>query len=82
MNPSFSDLALRYPAINESLFKEISENRLALVNVLKLSTDYTPDWEKLKALKVNSTPAVDTLEEDALLSGVKGSPHLIRCVLL
>lgn len=82
MNPLFSDLAVRYPAINESLFKAISENTLAPVNVLKLSTDYTPDREKMKVLKVNSTLAVDTLEEDALLSEVKGSSHLIRCFLL
>lgn len=68
MNPLFSDL------INESLFKAISENILAPINILKLSTDYTPDREKMKA--------VDALEEDALLSEVKGSSHLLRCFLL
>ena len=79
MNPSFSDLAVRYPAINKSLFKAISENTLASINVLKLFTDYTPDREKIKVLKVNNSLAVDTLEEDALLSGVKRSSYLIRC---
>lgn len=48
MNPLFSNLLVRYPAINKSLFKAISENILAPVNVLKLSTDYTPDREKMK----------------------------------
>lgn len=61
MNPLFSDLA-------EPLFKAISENTLAFVNVLNLSTDYTPDREKLKVLKINSMLAVDTLEEGALHS--------------
>lgn len=78
----FSDLAVRYPAINESLFKAISENTMEPINILKLSTDYTPEREKMKVLKVNSTLAVDTLEEDALLSEVKGPAHLIRCFLL
>ena len=41
MNLLFSNLAVRYSAINESLFKTISENTLAPVNVLKLSTDYS-----------------------------------------
>lgn len=68
MNPLFSDLVVRYLAINESLFKAISENTMAPINILKLSTNYTPEREKMKVLKVNSTLAVDTLEEDALLS--------------
>lgn len=45
-------------------------------------TDYTPEREKLEVIKVNSTLVVDTLEEDALLSKIKGSSHLIRCFLL
>ena len=82
MNPLFSDLAVRYPAINETLFKAISENTLAPVNILKLSTDYTPDREKMKVLKVSNALAVDALEEDALVSEVKGPSHLLRCFLL
>lgn len=81
MNLLFSDLAVQYPAINESLFRAISENTLALLNILKLSRDYTPDREKMKVLKVSNLLAVDALE-DALLSEVKGSSHLLRCFLL
>lgn len=36
----------------------------------------------MKVLEVNNALAVDTLEEDALLSEVKGSSHFIRCFLL
>ena len=68
MNPLFSDLAVRYPAINETLFKAISENPLAPVNILKLSTNYTSDGEKMKVLKASNTLALDALEEDALVS--------------
>lgn len=82
MNPLFSDLAVRYPAINESLFKAISENTMAPINILKLYTKYTPDREKMKVLRVNSTLAVETLEEDALLSEAKGPAHLIQYFLL
>ena len=60
MNPLFSDLAVWYPAINESLFKAISENTLASVNIFKLSTDYTPDCEKMKVLKGSNALAVNT----------------------
>ena len=77
MNPLFSDLAVQYPAINESLFKAISKNTPAPINILKLSTDYIPDREKMKVLKVSNALAVDALEEDALLSEVKGSSHLL-----
>lgn len=35
----------------------------------------------MKVPKVNSTLAVDTLEQDALLSEVKGPAHLLRCFL-
>lgn len=72
MNPLFSDLA-------EPLFKAISENTLAFVNVLNLSTDYTPDREKLKVLKVNS--GYFGRRRTALLSEVKGSLYLIQCFL-
>lgn len=82
MNLLFSDLAVRYPAINKFLFKAISENTMALINILKLSTDYTPEREKMKVLKVNSMLAVDTLQKDALLSEVKGPAQLIRCFFL
>lgn len=82
INLLFSNLAVQYPAINEFLFKMISENTLTPVNVFKLSIYYTPDWEKIKVLKVNNTLAVHTLEEDAMLSEVKESLHLIRCFFL
>lgn len=77
MNPLFSNMAIRYPAINESLFKAISENTMAPINILKLCTKYTPDREKMKVLRVNSTLAVETLEKDALLSEAKGPAQLI-----
>lgn len=35
----------------------------------------------MKVLKVNSTLAVDTLEQYALLSEVKGPAHLLRYLL-
>lgn len=74
----FSDLAVRFTAINETLFKAVSENTLAPVNILKLSTNYTPDREKMKVLKAS----IDALEEDALVSEVKGLSHLLRYFLL
>lgn len=46
MNLLFNILAVRYPTINESLFEASSENTLGPLNILKLSTDYTPDSEK------------------------------------
>lgn len=82
MSPLFRDLAVRYPAINESLFKAIFDNTLAPINILKLSTDYTPERERIKFSKINSTLAVETVEEDALLSKVQGCSHLLRCFLL
>ena len=82
MNPLFSDLAVRYPAIHKTLFKAISENTLALVNIFKLSIDYIPDCEKMKVLKMSNALAVNALEEDALVSKVKGPSHLLRCFLL
>lgn len=45
MNPLFSDLAVRYPAINESLFEAISENRLAPVNGLHTGSGEVKSFE-------------------------------------
>ena len=36
----------------------------------------------MKALKVSNALAVDFLEEDTLVSKVKGPSHLLRCFLL
>lgn len=77
MNLLFSNLAVQYPTINKTLLKAILKNILALVNILKLSTDYMPDPEKLNVLKVNNMLKVNTLEKDILLLEVKGSSHLI-----
>lgn len=74
----FSDLAVRYSAINKLLFKAISENILAPINMLKLLTVYTPDRKKIKVLKINNLFAVDTLGEDALFSEVKRSLYFIQ----
>lgn len=78
MNLLFSNLAIQYPAINESLFKAILENTIAPINILKLSTDYMPKQEKMKVFKVNGTLVVNILEEDALLSEIKGPAHPIQ----
>ena len=78
----FSDLAVRYSAINKLLFKAISENILAPINMLKLLTVYTPDRKKIKVLKINNLFAVDTLGEDALFSEVKRSLYFIQWFLL
>lgn len=79
MNLLFSNMAVWYLAINKFLFKAISENTMAFINIFKLSTDYMLERKKIKIPKVNSTLDIDTLEEDALLSEVKGPVYLIQC---
>ena len=82
MNSLFSDLAIRYPAMNKTLFRSILENILAPVDNFKLSTDYILDLEKMKVLKVSNVLAVNALEEDTLVSKVKDPSHLLQCFVL
>lgn len=82
INFLFSNLAVWYLAINKLLFKVISKNTLAFINIFKLSMNYNQDCEKMKVFKVNNALAVDSVKEDALLSNVKGPSHLFQSFLL
>lgn len=82
MNILFSNLAIWYPAINKLLFKAIFKNTLTFINILKLSTNYTPDYKEIKILKISNTLTVNTFKEDAWLSNVKGSSHCFQYFLL
>lgn len=82
MNFLFRDLAVQYPTINKSLFKAIFENILSFINILKLSTDYSPDPEKIKVHKISNILAIDSVEDYVLLSNMKGSSYVLQYLLL
>lgn len=54
---------------------------MALINILKVSTNYTRKQKKMKVLKFNNAFAIDTLKENALLSKIKEVAYPIRCFL-
>ena len=76
------ELSRRYPAIDETHFKAIKENKFRPINVVKLSTDVVLDRSKVKILTVGSDVALEAREEDAIANELKSVSHLIRCFIL
>ncbi len=67
--PFLTDLRHRYPSISVPALKDIVNNVLLSINIMKLSTDYS----KGKSEKEK--------EADCESSDVKGMTHLIRAFL-
>jgi hypothetical protein len=68
--------------INIDHFKSVLKGDFKSVNVTKLCTDYEKAPTRSKYIKMSNTLEVETYEDDAEESDVKGATHLMRCFLI
>ena len=73
-------LRTEYPMISQTYLRQIAENKFDPINLSKLCTDVVLAKTATKTISLAKGIEIQTGEEDASVTELKGLPHLIRCL--